>query len=347
MQAKMRNRLVLSVGVCALAVGATATVVSGEGENGTVAVQVIPKRVVDTRLPGGDFGTIGAGEEVFLDLGDDVPADALAVSINVAVTDGTDPSFLTIWPGTEPRGETSAVNWNDPGARANEVVVKLGDDKTLGFFNRYGSVNAVVDLMAYHVPAPAGGGGQGDPGASAFEVAVENGFVGTEQEWLDSLEGPPGTAGADGADGADGVDGAVGADGVDGPVGADGPAGADGVDGASAFEVAVGNGFVGTEQEWLDSLEGPQGPAGVDGVSGYEVITTPYEAVIPNWPNVSVFDAECPAGKMATGGGFDVVPDGLFSLVDSKPIGLGTGWRVEILHAQQLDITVYAICLAV
>lgn len=29
-------------------------------------------------------------------------------------------------------------------------------------------------------------------GQSAYEVAVNNGFEGTEQEWLDSLQGPPG-----------------------------------------------------------------------------------------------------------------------------------------------------------
>lgn len=29
-------------------------------------------------------------------------------------------------------------------------------------------------------------------GDSAYEVAVKNGFVGTEQEWLASLQGPPG-----------------------------------------------------------------------------------------------------------------------------------------------------------
>lgn len=39
-------------------------------------------------------------------------------------------------------------------------------------------------------------------GDSAYKVAVEQGFVGTEAEWLASLVGPPG---ADGADGADGV----------------------------------------------------------------------------------------------------------------------------------------------
>lgn len=46
-------------------------------------------------------------------------------------------------------------------------------------------------------------------GLSAYEVAVANGFVGTEPEWLASLvgdDGAPGAPGADGADGADGID---------------------------------------------------------------------------------------------------------------------------------------------
>lgn len=33
----------------------------------------------------------------------------------------------------------------------------------------------------------------GIQGKSAYTVAVENGFVGTEQEWLDSLQGSPDT----------------------------------------------------------------------------------------------------------------------------------------------------------
>lgn len=55
-----------------------------------------------------------------------------------------------------------------------------------------------------------------------------------------------------------------------GPEGPSGPAGADGADGLSAYEVAVANGFVGTEADWLLSLKGdtgatgPQGPAGSD-----------------------------------------------------------------------------------
>jgi hypothetical protein len=40
--------------------------------------------------------------------------------------------------------------------------------------------------------------------------------------------------------------------------------GRDGRDGRSAYEVAVEQGFKGTEQEWLKSLRGPEGPRGQD-----------------------------------------------------------------------------------
>lgn len=36
---------------------------------------------------------------------------------------------------------------------------------------------------------------KGEEGKSAYQVAVDNGFSGTEQEWLDSLQGEPGPAG--------------------------------------------------------------------------------------------------------------------------------------------------------
>ena len=40
-----------------------------------------------------------------------------------------------------------------------------------------------------------GGGGSGTAGKSAYEIAVDNGFVGTETEWLESLKGVDGTDG--------------------------------------------------------------------------------------------------------------------------------------------------------
>ncbi len=65
-----------------------------------------------------------------------------------------------------------------------------------------------------------------------------------------------------------GAEGPAGADGVDGADGAPGADGADGADGLSAYEVAVANGFVGTEVEWLASLVGADGADGAPGETG-------------------------------------------------------------------------------
>lgn len=104
---------------------------------------------------------------------------------------------------------------------------------------------------------PTGGtGAQGPSGASAYQVAVANGFVGSEAQWLASLQGEDGEAGPAGADGAPGAPGATGAT------------------GQSAYELAVAEGFIGTEEEWIESLQGadgvqgPAGPAGADGATG-------------------------------------------------------------------------------
>lgn len=53
-------------------------------------------------------------------------------------------------------------------------------------------------------------GGSGGSGASAYDVAVENGFVGTEAEWLASLKGSDGKDGEKGAKGDKGDTGAKG-----------------------------------------------------------------------------------------------------------------------------------------
>ena len=59
---------------------------------------------------------------------------------------------------------------------------------------------------------------------------------------------------------------------LQGPAGADGIDGTNGTNGDSAYEIAVANGFVGTEAAWLASLEGPQGPQGIQGEQGIQGI---------------------------------------------------------------------------
>lgn len=58
----------------------------------------------------------------------------------------------------------------------------------------------MVDVVTYallksYLKKGAGGGssGEGTPGKSAYEIAVNNGFSGTEAEWLESLKGKTAT----------------------------------------------------------------------------------------------------------------------------------------------------------
>ena len=76
-------------------------------------------------------------------------------------------------------------------------------------------------------------GANGKDGRSAYEIATENGFVGTAAEWLESLKGKDGIDGKDGKDGADGLPGKDGTNGKDGLPGKDGRDGRDGKDGVS------------------------------------------------------------------------------------------------------------------
>jgi len=75
-------------------------------------------------------------------------------------------------------------------------------------------------------PGPQGPTGPaGADGDSAYQVAVNNGFIGTEEAWLESLQGTDGVDGINGInglDGKDGVDGLNGLDGVKGDTGAQG-----------------------------------------------------------------------------------------------------------------------------
>jgi hypothetical protein len=64
---------------------------------------------------------------------------------------------------------------------------------------------------------------KGDPGESAYEVAVRNGFVGSENDWIAWLKGEGGDPGD------------------------------------SDYDVAVAHGFAGNELVWLVSLIGQPG----------------------------------------------------------------------------------------
>ena len=111
----------------------------------------------------------------------------------------------------------------------------------------------------------------------------ELGFTGTFEKFLASFKGDtgadglPGAKGDTGDKGADGLPGAKGERGADGAVGAKGEKGdtgergQDGLNGKSAYEIAVANGFVGNQAQWLWSLKGSDGSPGRNGESAYEI----------------------------------------------------------------------------
>lgn len=119
-------------------------------------------------------------------------------------------------------------------------------------------------------------GKDGRDGKSAYQIAVQHGYGGSETAWLESLRG------ADGAKGDTGAAGAKGEKGDKGDPGATGATGKDGAAGKSAYQIAVASGFDGTEQAWLASLKGDTGATGAKGEKGdpgkdgTDVDLTPY-----------------------------------------------------------------------
>lgn len=156
-------------------------------------------------------------------------------------------------------------------AEATETVRATTIVKTLyirpsGFEGENGNVPPTPDLYQQLLQKISE---KGKDGKSAYEIAVEHGFVGTETEWLESLKGVDGKDGVNGKDGCDGRNGVDGLPGKDGKNGADGLPGRDGIDGIngsdgkSAYIIAVEHGFSGTENEWLQSLKGADGRDGI------------------------------------------------------------------------------------
>jgi Collagen triple helix repeat (20 copies) len=196
----------------------------------------------------GDFYIDNVNNVIYGPKGGDWPGEGVSL-IGPAGEDGTD--------GTNGTDGTDGID-GAPGTKilyfeGFPLLDSLGDDGDFVIHNNPGVVYRMVgpkvdgewpetgqSLLGPQGPA-------GNDGDSAYQIAVDNGFTGSESEWLESLQG------ADGTQGEPGEPGTPGADGDDGAPGADGD---------SAYQVALDNGFVGTESEWLESLVGAPGADG-------------------------------------------------------------------------------------
>ena len=112
-------------------------------------------------------------------------------------------------------------------------------------------------------------GAQGERGIQGLQGAQGvQGLPGVKGDTGErGAQGERGLLGADGAKGDKGSDGLDGKDGLPGAKGADGLPGKDGADGKSAYQIAVAQGFAGSEAAWLASLKGEKGDKGDAGGS--------------------------------------------------------------------------------
>lgn len=167
-------------------------------------------------------------------------------------------------------------------------------------------------------PGPVGPkGADGKDGKSAYEIAKENGYSGTKEEWLLSLKGergpagPEGQRGRDGSVGPQGIRGFQGVQGVQGPQGERGspfsihrtyrtkeelqadtsvPEGRMAVVASSNPDTDEDNGrlYVRTATGWdflldlsgVKGIQGPEGPPGPQGIQGPEGLGIPQKLTL-------------------------------------------------------------------
>lgn len=103
----------------------------------------------------------------------------------------------------------------------------------------------------------------------AYRIAIQHGFVGSVEDWLEFMRGYPGKSNYE-------IAVECGYEGTQ----AEYIESCRGARGYSAYEIAVRNGFQGTEEEWLASLTGK------DGKSAYEIaVEHGYEGTEEEWIN--------------------------------------------------------------
>jgi hypothetical protein len=133
---------------------------TGTGTIGGQFVPIAPVRIYDTRLNG--TGPLGSGGTRDVQVtGSLVPASAVAVVLNVTVTNTTAASHLTVFPTGIVPPTASNLNWTPGQTVPNLVEVPIGAGGQVSFYNPYGSTDLILDLQGYvgaaaARPGPAG-----------------------------------------------------------------------------------------------------------------------------------------------------------------------------------------------
>ena len=169
------------------------------------------------------------------------------VGMKISVLQGTST-------GTAVYVETHTATTNANGL----VSVEMGNGTVVsGAFNTINWANGPYFIKTETDPT----------GGTNYTIAGTSQFLSVPYA-LFSANGTPGATGAQGPIGLTGPQGIQGIAGINGTDGTNGTNGVNGAEGANAYQIAVINGYGGTETQWLASLQGATGPAGTNGTNG-------------------------------------------------------------------------------
>ena len=173
----------------------------------------------------------------------------------------------------------------------------------------------------------------GADGASAYEIAVENGYTGTEAEWLTSLKGQKGERGEKGEKGNPGEQGLQGVPGEKGDPGEPGKDGTNGTDGKNGVDGSDGYSPTATVTETdtgaTITITDKNGTTTATVKNGTNAEATLWGDYTPGWDSsahamyctaklVTVYGKQTwqvlPSISTVSHNALDIVPDGLFVL---------------------------------
>ena len=127
---------------------------------GATFTGVTPVRVLDTRNGTGGFsGPIGAGRTIALTVAghggvplmtSTSPVPPIAVVLNVTATNATAGSYLTLYPDGGGTPVASDLNFSAGQTVPNLVVVRLGSNGVVDFFNAAGSTDVIADVVGWY-----------------------------------------------------------------------------------------------------------------------------------------------------------------------------------------------------
>ncbi|WP_265863842.1 cell surface protein [Streptomyces sp. SKN60] len=121
--------------------------------SGATYQPVTPNRLMDTRSGlGVAKAKVGAGQSVDLQVTGKggVPASGVtAVVMNVTATGPTAGSFVSVYPSGTARTSASNLNFTAGQTIPNLVVVPVGADGKVTFYNKNGSVDLIADVAGY------------------------------------------------------------------------------------------------------------------------------------------------------------------------------------------------------